>query len=813
MKRYVCIHGHFYQPPRENPWLETVEQQESAYPFHDWNERITAECYGPNAWSRILDDDGYITQIVSNYAKISFNFGPTLLAWMERARPDVYQAIIAADGASRTRFAGHGSAIAQAYNHSILPLCSTRDKITQIVWGIRDFEHRFGRSPAGMWLPEAAVDSETLDLVAREGVRFVLLAPHQAQRIRARGSKEWTDVSGGRVDPRRAYVADLGGGRTIDLMFYDGPVSQAVAFERLLESGDRFADRLLGAFADDDAPHQLVHIATDGETYGHHHRYGDMALGYALDRIERTDAAELINYGAFLDRHPPTEQVEIAESTSWSCAHGVERWRSDCGCSTGSHADWTQAWRTPLRESLDWLAEQLASLFADRAPDVLRAPWEARTAYIDLILERDDDTVARFLAEHGVGELGPAQRTYALGLLEMQRHGMLMFTSCGWFFDDVSGIETTQIIRYAARAIDLARELCDVDLEEEFLSRLQHAHSNQGEYGDGRTLYEQSAAPLSVDLPKLVAHYAVSSLFKGYTERAEVFSYSVEQLDYQAATLGRSRLAVGRVKVISRITRESAVLSFGFVHLGDHNISGGVRNFAGDGEYATMSEEVRGAFRRADMPEVLRLLDHHFGELTYSMRSLFRDEQQRALNIVVDSATTDAQTVSTQLYEKHSPLLRYLATLDLPLPKALAGLAEFVLNTMLRSELARQDLAPRRIRELLREAEALNIDLDDVGLSFTFERAIEAAALRFVESPDLLGRLRRLAAAVELAGELPLEIDLSVAQNEFYALMETTLPSFREQAKRGDALAVEWSEVFTALGESLRIRVRSNTQT
>ncbi len=806
-RRYVCIHGHYYQPPRENPWLETVEQQDSAYPFHDWNERITAECYGPNAWARILDGHGFIERIISNYERISFNFGPTLLAWMERETPNVYAAILAAEGASRTRYAGHSSALAQAYNHSILPLCSDRDRQTQIRWGVRDYEHRFGRRPEGMWLPETAVDTNTLETLVDEGIAFTLLAPHQAAAVRPSGTTAWQDVHGARIDPRVPYRTELPSGRTISLFFYDGPVSQAVAFEHLLDSGDRFADRLMGAFGADDIPHQLVHIATDGETYGHHHRHGDMALAYALRRFERDPDVELINYGAFLERHPPQHEVRVAERTSWSCAHGVERWKSDCGCSTGSQPRWTQSWRGPLRAGLDWLADTLAALYETKTKGLLKEPWAARNAYIDIILERTDEAVASFFARHGAGKLSDGQRTQALKLLEMQRHAMLMYTSCGWFFDDVSGIETTQIIRYAARAIQLAQELSDAALEQPFLERLEQAPSNLPEHGNGRLLYEHHAAPLTVDLERLVAHYAVSSLFKEYTPRADVFAYAVEQLDYRTASLGRSRIAIGKVAVVSQVTREADELSFGFIHLGDHNMSGGVRAFRGPSEYEQMADDVLGAFRSADMPEVLRLLDAHFGELRYSMRSLFRDEQQRVLDIVVDSATVDAQQVSARLYRQHSPLLRYLATLDLPLPKALKGLADFVLNTMLRSELESRDLNPDRIRELVREADALQIDLHRVSLNFTLQRTIESATQRWTDAPDRIGRLRRLGTLVELANRGPFDVDLSVAQNEFYALMETTAAHFASQASRGDSIAQQWRESFGALGTALRVRV------
>jgi alpha-amylase/alpha-mannosidase (GH57 family) len=342
MERYLCIHGHFYQPPRENPWLEAVELQESAYPFHDWNERITDECYAANARSRILDERGRLDKILNTYEWISFNFGPTLLSWMQARRPDIYQMILEADRASRERFSGHGNALAQGYGHVILPLSNERDKRTQVLWGIRDFEHRFGRKPEGMWLPETAADTPTLEMLAEHGILFTILAPRQAAAFREIGAEAWAELKDGGIDPTRAYLCRLPSGRQINLFFYDGPVSQAVAFEKLLESGEKFMGRLTSAYDESRTWPQLVHIATDGETYGHHHRHGDMALSYAIHSINTNNVARLTNYGEYLHLHPPTHEVRIVESSSWSCIHGVERWRSNCGCNSGMNAGWNQ---------------------------------------------------------------------------------------------------------------------------------------------------------------------------------------------------------------------------------------------------------------------------------------------------------------------------------------------------------------------------------------------------------------------------------------------------------------------------------------
>ena len=434
-------------------------RSDSAYPYHDWNERIAAECYAPNAASRILDDNGRIACIVNNYSRISFNFGPTLLAWLEHKRPDVYAGVLEADAESRRKFSGHGGAMAQPYNHMIMPLANRRDKYTQVAWGIHDFEKRFGRRPEGIWLPEAAVDLETLAIVEEFGIRFTVLSPYQANRARTIGSRLWKDVGGGRVDPSTPYRVALKGGRHINVFFYDGPISRAVAFEDLLLRGEYLAGRMAAAFSEARPWPQLVHIATDGETYGHHRRRADMALAYALHYIEKQKIARLTNYGEFLELHPPTHEATIFEPSAWSCAHGVERWRSACGCSSGMHGGWSQEWRAPLREALDWLRDTLAPAYFENGRRFFPDPWEARNAYISVILDRSPASLDLFFKMHASHDLAPAERTAALKLLEMQRHAMLMYTSCGWFFDELSGIETVQVIQYAARALQLAESL------------------------------------------------------------------------------------------------------------------------------------------------------------------------------------------------------------------------------------------------------------------------------------------------------------------------------------------------------------------
>ncbi|HSP93682.1 MAG TPA: DUF3536 domain-containing protein [Thermoanaerobaculia bacterium] len=473
MSRFICVHGHFYQPPRENPWTGRVEREVSAAPFHDWNERITAECYGPKA---------------DNYSRMSFNFGPTLLSWLEREAQPVFEAIVAADRDSRERFSGHGSALAQAYGHMILPLARPRDKRTQVYWGIRDFEHRFGRSPEGMWLPEAAVDLETLEVLADLGIRFTILAPHQLLQWRESTDAGWQVAVDG-FDTRRPYEARLPSGARIALFFYDGAASHAIAFGGLAGGAENLARTLLDRFTGGGDP-QIVSVATDGETYGHHVRGGDRLLSAVLDRIEEESGARLTNYAEYLAQHPPRHEVRIRENTSWSCMHGVGRWKENCGCTTGEHPGWSQAWRAPLREALDSLRDALDTLFEERGVRLFEDPWAARDDSIELVLTGGADAEP-FLARHAARHLDPEETARALDLLEMERCAMSMFTSCGWFFEDPSGLETRQVLRYAARAMELAEELSDERLEEDFLRRLDAVVSNDPAVGSARRIYEE----------------------------------------------------------------------------------------------------------------------------------------------------------------------------------------------------------------------------------------------------------------------------------------------------------------------------------
>lgn len=809
MVTYICIHGHFYQPPRENPWLEAIEIQDSAYPYHDWNERITAECYAPNGASRIMDGYGNIIKIPNNYEDISFNFGPTLLSWLEANAPEVYRQILLADARSLERYGGHGSALAQCYNHMIMPLANPRDKFTQVLWGIRDFQHRFQREPEGMWLPETAVDLETLDIMADLGIKFTILAPRQARRIRPLTGGDWQDVSGERIDPTCAYLQRLPSGRSIALFFYDGPISKAVAFEGLLNRGDFLAERLLGARSNHRSWPQLIHIAVDGETFGHHHRHGDMALAYALDYLKSIPEVELINYAAYLAKHPPQFEVEIFENSSWSCAHGVERWRADCGCRAGYKPDWHQAWRRPLRQALDWLRDELAPRYEEKARRWFAHPWQARNDYIGVILDRSPENVRAFLATQAGREIDPQEWPELLRLLEMQRAAMLMYTSCGWFFDELSGLETVQILLYAGRALQLAQQLFYTDLEPGFLERLQKASSNLPEFQNGKYLYETFVKPTVVDLLEVGAHYAISSLFEEYGLRDRVFCFEIEQLDYQRAQAGRAALATGRVNVNSRITYNTAEVSFAVLHLGDHNLTGGVRYFQGEEAYQTTVREIHEVFARGDITATLRAVDRHFGA-TYTLHCLFRDEQRQVLDKVMASTLREVGVVFQQLFKNHVPLMRFLADLRVPLPKGLRTAAEMVINLGLQEAFTPDELDVAQIAALLAEARRFGVDPDAETLEYTLRRTAERLAVDLQQEPDHPERLRQLTALVDMAATLPFEINLWSVQNICYDLLQRVYPARAAAAQQGDGKAQTWVTDFLALAQKLRLAVPQN---
>jgi alpha-amylase/alpha-mannosidase (GH57 family) len=880
-RRFVCVHGHFYQPPRENPWLETVEVQDSAAPYHDWNDRITAECYAPNGASRITDIENKIIRIVNNYARMSFNFGPTLLSWLHDKAPRTYRMILDADKASAQRYSGHGSAMAQVYNHIIMPLANERDARTQIRWGIADFEARFGRKPEGMWLAETAVNRSVLDLMAQEGIKFTVLAPIQCARVRKIpaasitkveakqaeakpvASAPWTETPDAICDPTHPYTVNLDEGRSIAIFFYDGPGSRAIAFEGLLNSGEEFGSRLLGGLhSGDPNVAQLSHVATDGESYGHHHKHGEMALSYAMHWIDEGHRARLTNYGEFLEKFPPGWEAEVAEDTSWSCIHGVERWRSNCGCN-GGKPGWNQEWRAPLRNSLDLLRDKTAPLAEKLAAGLLKDLWVARDAYIEVVMDRAN--INKFFAEHASHDLTPAERITALELLELERHTQLMYTSCGWFFDEISGIETVQIIAYAGRVLQLAAKLFGTPgavLEKQFLDILEKAKSNVPEIVNGAEVYRRYVTGMKIGLEAVGAHYAISSIFRSYPEDGDLFCFDLHRDSHEVFSSGRGRVALGRALIRSRVTEEAETICFAVLHLGDQNLSAAVKRYdpADPTEveaFITFSTEVGNAIRRANLPEVIRLIDRFFtpppeaapipvpvphivldptqpepGQpesapgavlpgiahtlvppavvpvepaatpIAYSLTSLFADEQHRILRTILDRTLDEMEDSLRKIYEDHASLMHFLTESGMSPPPALALAASFAINASLRRALEADPFDSVEIEALLARATADKITLDIPLLSFTAGQRMKRAMVRLEAAAAGDGpESHALASAVTIADtvqNLSFEVNLWQAQNIWNDLL-----------RRGnnDYWTEEWKEGFKKLGLSLNIDV------
>jgi hypothetical protein len=782
--RHVAVHGHFYQPPREHPWLETVEVEDSARPFHDWNARITAECYAPNTAARRVDADGRIIDVVDNFARISFNVGATLLDWLGRERPDVYRGLLAADRESVRTRGGHGNALAQPFAHVILPLASRRDKVTQVRWGLTDFRARFGRQAEGMWLPETAVDRETLAVLAEEGLAFTVLSPHQAARVREPG-RDWEPV-GAAIDPSRAYRCDPGGGRPLALFFYDAPISHAIAFERLLDSGDALAARLLGGFDDRRQGAQLVHVATDGESYGHHKPFGDMALAAALERIEKSGAATLTNYGAFLAAHPPgvpRPEVEIVERSSWSCAHGVERWRADCGCRAG-HPGWQQRWRAPLREALEWLAAEVDLLFEARAGALVKDPWAARDDYAAVLLDRSPAGVAAFLARHQLRPLDADDRVLLRRLLELERHRLLMFTSCGWFFDELSGIETLQVLRYAARAVQLASGLgAPTGLEADLMRRLQAAPSNLPEHPTGDLIYRRLVRPSVVDLSRVAAHHAITAPFHAEANPTRVHAYQVERLDWWREASGETSLSVGRVRVISEVTGESEESALALLHFGDHDFQCAVRAGVDDAGLLAMRDDLFRRFAGGSLAEVVRALDAHAGGRSFGIRDVFLEERRQLLAQVSEAGLASLEASYRRVYEDNRRLLLFLRESDAPPPDALAVAVRYVLEHDVAQEVAALRPGPglgsgvARLRELIAEARVLGLELalpkDRLARDLT---ATLGAAVQAVETAAGPAPVTDALTVLEVARELDVQPDLWEAQTRLVPLWRRRVP-------------------------------------
>ncbi len=734
----LAIHGHFYQPPRENPWTEEVPREPSAAPFHDWNERIALESYRPNAFARVLDERGQVVAIVNNYEHLSFDFGPTLNSWLEEHEPEAYQRVLDAD---RTT----GGGVAQAYFHVILPLATDRDARTQIRWGMTEFEHRFGRRAAGIWLPETAVNDRVLRILAEEGIGFTVLAPGQAAApLDTRTPYRW-------VDPDDAS-------KTVDLVFYDGGLSHAVAFELSGLTSQALLDRVQAASGEEGG---LITLAADGETFGHHHHWGDRTLAYALAVEAPKRGIEVSTVAAYLGEHPPEEMARVVES-AWSCAHGVGRWKDDCGCSTGGGPGWNQRWRAPLRDALDVVRAAVDEAFDRRGSEVLRNPWAARDDYVRVLIGSVER--AEFASEWITGD-----EVVAFTLLEAARHSMAMYTSCGWFFNDLAGLETVQVLRYAARALDCLSELGEPSPLSAMLDVLEQAESNLIDEGNGRDIWMRSVETARVDADRVVAHLALVELLEGREPASRVATFDVEVTDHGHADRGVLAMCWGSVVLRHRRTGRKTEHVYAALHLGGLEVLGATR--PPDGGDAATFARLRDAFADdAPVTTLLRLVSDGFGPGEFGLASALPDAAEQILQSAARNLADRFAGAYDQLFSDHRPTLTALAAAGFQLPPVLRAPAELALARRLEAAVAAPagSLDPADYADALAvaaEARANGVRLVAPTALATIERVILLCVERAIHEP---ARLHEVRALLALATSLGLDPSVGRAQELVY---------------------------------------------
>lgn len=775
-EKYLTIHGHFYQPPRENPWIEEIEIQESAAPNHDWNERISAQCYSPNGASRIVDSENRILDITNNYRYMSFNFGPTLLSWMEKHDPEAYKRIIRADIESRVLYDGHGCAIAQVYNHIILPLANKNDKYTQVLWGLRDFQKRFGRNSEGIWLAETAVDAETLEVLIDCGVKYTILSPYQAKCVNKIGEKNWQDVSWGSIDPSRAYryyVEGTNKQKYIDLFFYDGQISKSVAFDNLLQDGNKFAHRLNDGFSKDRNRTQLVNIATDGESYGHHTKFGDMALAYTLRIGAKNLDFKITNYGQFLELYPPEYEVDIKPVSSWSCSHGVGRWKEDCGCSTGAQPHWNQKWRKPLREALDYLRDELIKLCEKEGAKYYNDFWKARNNYIDVILDRNKDSIENFLRKNSIGNLKYQDKVKALKLMEIQRFCQLMYTSCGWFFADISGIETTQILKYALRAMELASDFSKQDFEGPFLNILEEARSNIASYGSGRDIFNNYVKTAAIGYDKVVAQYAIEALYiEDDIETRTLYCYNIKDSEAKTYKNSTSKLHFGKLKIESNITLEEKELYCAVLDLPDYDFYCAVKDYDKNIDFNSAKKEIVKAFEKDDIEKTLCAIKKHFGEKSYSSKDIPIDKRKELLTKLTISKVKKAAKTYRDLFVSLNEPMSRLSALGMDLPEVFIVCAKITLLNEL--YLSLRDIKSwcdkekiKKIVNIVEQTEKFNIGVNEFFITDILSKRLLELITNLKKETNTKNVEESLA-FFELMNKFNAKIRIVDAQNVFY---------------------------------------------
>ncbi|MBI4115482.1 MAG: DUF3536 domain-containing protein [Candidatus Omnitrophica bacterium] len=828
---YLTIHGHFYQPPRENPWTERVELQPDARPFHDWNDRITIQCYQPNAMARIVDSEGKALEMVNNFRLLSFNVGATLLSWLERNSPIVYLRILEGDRLSIKERSGHGNAIAQVYNHMILPLANEREQRTQIRWGIFEFKKRFGRDTEGIWLPETAASERTLEILIEEGVKFTILAPEQAEKIRplqvegASGTAKpkegaaWEDVSQGTIDSTRPYrfFHTKDSHRWIDLFFFHGPLSREMSFGDILFDAKKFAEKLKTVHEAERSHPELIDCVSDGETFGHHKAFGERVITFLLHEEAEKKGFKRTNYGEYLEKFPPQFEVKIksGEGTSWSCPHGVGRWKENCGCHTGGGEGWDQKWRTPLREAVRFLEKELAEIYEREAKNLFQDPWAARDGYIELILDRSPEGREKFFGRQAAHSLSPEEKIKALKLLEMERFAMLAETSCGWFFNDISGIETVQILRYACRALEIARELGAGDLENPFLGILSGAKSNRSDFGDGKAVWEKFVKPARVSFEKVVSHYAFRKLFELEVTKDDFYNSELEEGEIEQETVGENVLLMGTVCLTHKTLPEPQDFIYAIYQEGVSRVECFVKKLTSRSEFHKMNVAPLSHFRKKDGDALLASLKRSFGGEPFLIRDLFPEERERILWVLSRKMREDLYQTTARFYEENRSGTVLFREAGSPVPEEFRGIMEWMMGERL-LEIVEKLETRTSFENIVKDSKALLAEAQARGLNPRVQPMIEFLSVKLnhwieklFHEPDP-GLVQKIEQVLGLAKELRIELHDRIAQDLFFVFAQKALreriESYRKDADDGSRL--QMIQAIIRLGRQLGFNMK-----
>lgn len=797
INKFICIHAHFYQPPRENPYLEKIEFQESAMPYHDWNERITLECYGPNLAARIVSSENKIIDLVNNYQHISYNFGPTLLHWMEKNQKYIYDHIILSDQ-KNNKNSFYNSAVAQCYNHIIMPLASSLDKETQIIWGIKDFEYRFKRKPKGMWLSETAVDLETLTLMRKHQIEFIILSPFQAHKVRYHNAKNYQEVYSS-IDTRRPYYIKLKDDKKIFVFFYNGSIAKDMAFQDLLGDSEKFYNRFIQEFSNNSKEMQIVNVALDGETFGHHKKFADMALASFIKKVEREKNISLISYEEFLNRFEVKDEITIIENSAWSCAHGVGRWKEDCGCSISQRADINQKWRKPLFQAMHFLKNELLKIYLKKMSFFTKDPIKIRNEYIEIILDSSFKNIEKFIKTQTSKTLTEEEKTQFLKLLLMQKYSMSMFTSCGWFFDDLLNIETQQIILYAANAIELAKDISNIDLEEPFKKILQKAKSFNNK--NGEEIYNENIKPRIINLKKIAVFFSIYTLFESQENLKKYYCYSIEMKSHNLFYHNKKHLSLLEAQITSDTTLEKYHFYCAAIHFEDQNLIVGIS------ENKINFDSIKDLFFSENIDHLKQLLYDNFEIYEYSFWDLLIDDRRKIIDRIFDFSLNKIYKFTKKHYEKHYTLINEMHKRNITLSKSFINSLHILLNQTLLEEMQNFDLMKiNKLTKTVQEMLKWGFDVEELAIYY-LEKILEDLICSFQNEINDIHLLKQINHMLDLFEPFKLKIHLWKVQNIYFDIHRLNYNKMLLQKEKKDAIAIKWIKLFNDLQKKLHINL------